>query len=516
MYPGRPFRAPEEAPRAEGARVAGFSPCLGRERGVMQSGAGKSVPLFRKLLIANRGEIASRVIRACKELSIPTVAIYAEPDATTLYVKKADEAYLVGPGPVAGYLNIYRIIDLARQKGVDAIHPGYGFLAENPEFARACRENGITFIGPSPEAIRAMGNKAEARNTARRVGVPVVPGSDGPVASLAEARAWAKELGYPVMFKASAGGGGRGLRVCRDPLELERHYTTARSEAMGAFGNDEVFLEKYLEAPRHIEFQILADHHGNTIHLGERDCSIQRRHQKLLEIAPSLFLDEDLRQEMGEMAIRVARAVGYTNAGTVEFLVDADRRYYFMEMNTRIQVEHTVTEEVTGIDIVQEQIKIAAGQPLSLRQEDVRLHGYAIECRINAEDPRNDFLPTPGRITAYYSPGGFGVRIDGTVYRGYTVPPYYDSMLAKLTVWGRTWEEAVNRMRRCLDEYVIRGVKTTIPFHKRILQDEAFLRGAFSTHYIDERFEELIYQEEADPFDRVLAISAAIVAHSGL
>ena len=480
------------------------------------SAVGAAPPPFRKILIANRGEIASRIIRACKELRIPTVAIYSEADTTTLYVKKADEACLVGPGPVRGYLNPYLIVDLALQKGVDAIHPGYGFLAENPEFARICREQGITFIGPGPEAIRALGNKTQARNLMRAEGVPIIPGSDGIVETPGEAKRWADRIGYPVMLKAAAGGGGRGLRVCRDAEEIARLFPVAKSEAKTAFGNDEMFIEKFVEAPRHIEFQILADHHGNVIHLGERDCSIQRRHQKLVEIAPSLFLDEELRGRMGEAAVRAAKAAGYTNAGTVEFLVDKDRNFYFMEMNTRIQVEHTVTEEVTGVDIVREQIRIAAGLPLPIRQEDVRWNGYAIECRINAEDPNNDFLPTPGRITAYYSPGGPGVRIDGNVYRGYAVPPYFDSMLAKLTVRGRTWDEAVDRMIRCLDEFVIRGVKTTIPFHRKIMEDPVFRRGEFTTRYIDERMNELSYVDDRHQVDRVLAIVAAIVARAGL
>ncbi|MBI5379380.1 MAG: acetyl-CoA carboxylase biotin carboxylase subunit [Nitrospirae bacterium] len=472
--------------------------------------------MFKKVLIANRGEIASRIIRACKELDIATVAIYSEADSTTLYVKKADESYLVGPGPVEGYLNLYRIIDLATQKGVDAIHPGYGFLAENPEFARACRDSGIVFIGPTPEAIRDLGDKVRARQTMESVGIPVLPGSPGSLETLEEAEAWATEIGYPVMLKATAGGGGRGLRVCRDSGEIHKAYEAARREAAAAFGRGDLFVEKYLDAPRHIEFQILADHFGHSIHLGERDCSIQRRHQKLLEIAPSPALDERLRREMGEMAVRAARAAHYTNAGTVEFLLDGAGRYYFMEMNTRIQVEHPVTEEVTGVDIVQEMIRIAAGQPLGIRQEDVQIRGYAMECRINAEDPRNDFLPTPGRITAYYSPGGIGVRIDGNIYRGYTVPPYYDSMLAKLTVRGRTWEETVRRMERSLDEFIIRGVKTTIPFHRQIMRDPAFRRGEFTTHFVEDRIEELTYPETRDPLDVVLAVSAALAAHSGV
>ena len=472
--------------------------------------------MFKKVLVANRGEIATRIIRACRELGIQTVAIYSEADASTYYVKKADEACLVGPGQVSGYLNIYRIIDLARQKKVDAIHPGYGFLAENPEFARACAENGIKFIGPSPDAVWQMGNKSVARNIMKKAGIPVIPGTDGNVETVEDAVTFAKTAGYPVMVKATSGGGGRGLRVCQNEEELRKNFVIAKSEAKSAFGNDEIFMEKFIESPRHIEFQVLADAHGNVIHLGERDCSIQRRHQKLVEIAPSLFLDDDLRRRMGEVAVAAARAVNYTNAGTVEFLVDAHRNFYFMEMNTRIQVEHPVTEEVTGIDIVKEMIRIAAGQPLSIKQEDVTISGYAIECRINAEDPKNDFLPSTGKVTAYYSPGGPGVRIDGNVYRGYIIPPYYDSMLAKLTVRGRTWEETLNRTLRCLDEYVIRGVKTTIPFYKQLVRDEVFRSGDFTTKFIDENMDRLAYEDERDPAQIALVVSAAIMAHTGL
>ncbi len=470
--------------------------------------------MFKKVLIANRGEIALRIIRACKELDVPTVAIHSEADAITLYVKKADEACLVGPGPVAGYLNIYRIIDLATQKGVDAIHPGYGFLAENHEFAEACQENGITFIGPTPQAIRDMGDKILARQMMKRAGVPVVPGIEHALDSLTEAETIATEIGYPVMLKASAGGGGRGLRLCHTTEELKKNFEMASSEALKAFGKGDVYIEKYIESPRHIEFQILADNYGNIVHLGERDCSIQRRHQKLIEVAPSPFLDKELRERMGEMAIKAAKAAGYTNAGTVEFLVDKDRNFYFLEMNTRVQVEHTITEEVTGIDIVKEMIRIAAGEKLSFTQDDVQISGCAIECRVNAEDPRNGFLPTTGRITAYYSPGGFGVRIDGNVYRGYVVPPYYDSMLAKMTVWGRTWDEVVARTARSLDEFVIRGVKTTIPFYRMIMRDESFKKGEFDTHYIENNFNELLYEDEMEKIDLVFAIAAAITAYS--
>ncbi len=472
--------------------------------------------MFKKVLIANRGEIALRIIRACKELKIATVAIHSEADATTLYVKKADESCLVGPGPLSGYLNIYKIIDLAKQRGVDAIHPGYGFLAENPEFAKACEENDITFIGPSSDAVHKLGNKIVSRQIMTKAGIPIVPGALEKINSEDEATAEANRLGYPVMLKAAAGGGGRGLRICRNEDELRRFLPIAKKESLSAFGDEDVYLEKCLESPRHIEFQIVADNHGNVIHLGERDCSIQRRHQKLVEIAPSLLLDEKLRQEMGAAAVAAAKAANYNNVGTVEFLIDKNKNFYFLEMNTRIQVEHTVTEEVTGIDIVREMIRIARGERLFIKQDDVKIRGYAIECRINAEDPKNNFIPTTGRVTAYYSPGGIGVRIDGNVYVGYTIPTYYDSMLAKLTVRGRTWEEAVDRMYRCLDEYVIRGVKTTIPFYKRIMLDENFKKGEFNTNYIDQKIEELVYQDERDPKDLVLAISAAIVAHSGL
>jgi len=470
--------------------------------------------MFKKVLIANRGEIALRIIRSCKELNIATVAIHSEADATTLYVKKADEACLVGPGPVAGYLNIYRIIDLAKQRGVDAIHPGYGFLAENHEFAEACQENGIAFIGPAPTAIREMGDKILARQMMMKAGVPVVPGIEHGIRSFKEAEQIASEIGYPVMLKASSGGGGRGLRLCQTHDDLKRGYEQAKSEALKAFGKDDVYIEKYIVSPRHIEFQILADNYGNIVHLGERDCSIQRRHQKLIEVAPSPFLDNELREKMGQAAVTAAKAVDYTNAGTIEFLVDRNRNFYFLEMNTRVQVEHTITEEITGIDIVKEMIKIAAGERLEFTQDEIQISGAAIECRINAEDPRNNFLPATGRLTAYYSPGGFGVRIDGNVYRGYLVPPYYDSMLAKLTVWGRTWDESVSRMARSLDEFVIRGVKTTIPLYRMIMRDEKFRRGEFDTHYIDNNLDALVYEDENDRLDLVYAIATAIAAHT--
>ncbi|WP_447972762.1 acetyl-CoA carboxylase biotin carboxylase subunit [Nitrospira sp. Kam-Ns4a] len=472
--------------------------------------------MFKKILVANRGEIAMRIIRACRELNIATAAIYAEQDSTGIYVKKADEAYLVGPGPVKGFLDMEQIVGLAKRIGADAIHPGYGFLSENDRFAQLCQESGITFIGPSPEAIRLMGNKVKARELAKQVGVPIVPGTDGGVTSLEEARAFSRSVGFPVMIKASAGGGGRGLRVVRSEAELEASMETSSREALSAFGDGSVFIEKYVERPHHIEFQLLADKHGQIIHLGERDCSIQRRHQKLIEIAPSLILTPSLRAEMGEAAIALARAVRYDNAGTVEFLLDQDGRYYFIEMNPRIQVEHTVTEQITAVDIVRSQIAIAAGAPLGIRQEDVTLQGYAIQCRINAEDPRNDFRPSTGTITAYLSPGGIGVRIDGAVYKDYTVPPYYDALLAKLTVRGRTWEETVSRMHRSLEEYVLRGVQTTIPFMKRIMEDPDFRAGRFDTSFLETHPELFNYEDNVDPEDLVLALSAAIAAYEGL
>jgi acetyl-CoA carboxylase biotin carboxylase subunit len=471
--------------------------------------------MIKRVLIANRGEIALRIIRACKELGMRTLAIHSQEDSNALYVKKADRSVIVGPGPIKGYLNIYQIIEIAKQFHADAIHPGYGFLAENADFARACEENDIAFIGPSSVAIARMGDKITARNLMVQAGVPVVPGTDGAV-DVDGAAAFAAEVGYPVMLKAAAGGGGRGLRAVYSEDELRDAFQVASSEATTAFGRGDMFVEKLVERPHHIEFQILADKYGNVVHLGERDCSIQRRHQKLVEIAPSLLLDDDLRRRMGEAAVAAARACTYSNAGTVEFLVDKDRNFYFMEMNTRLQVEHTVTEEVTGIDIVREMIKIANDKTLSFDQDEVELRGYAIEVRVNAEDPRNNFVPTPGKVTAYYSPGGVGVRIDGNAYPGYTIPMFYDSMIAKMTVRGRTWTEATARLKRCLDEFIVRGVKTTLPLYKRIVEDEFFLRGRFDTHFLEDREKYLTYEDERDPTDIVRAISAAIVAHHGM
>ncbi len=471
--------------------------------------------MFKKVLIANRGEIATRVIRACKELGIATVAIYSEPDATSLYVKKADESYLVGPGPMEGYLNIHRLVDLANKVGVDAVHPGYGFLAENSGFAELCEKRGITFIGPTSKTIKDMGDKVRARDLMKKSNVPVVPGTNGKIKSITDAVKWANETGYPLMVKASGGGGGRGLRIARDEKELVKGIETAQTEAKAAFGKSVVCIEKYIERPHHIEFQILADKYGNTIHLGERDCSIQRRHQKIIEIAPSLLLDDKMRKEMGEAAIKAAKAANYTNAGTVEFLVDKDKNFYFLEMNTRIQVEHTITEEITGIDLVKKQIEIASGKKLDIKQDDVKSRGFAMQCRICAEDPKKNFAPNSGRVTAYYSPGGIGVRIDGAIYKDYVIPSFYDSMVAKLVVRGMTWDETVNRMHRSLDEFVIRGVKTTIPFLRKIMHDNDFKIGNFDTGYLERKPELLNYDEFGDPIDKVAAISAAIAAYHG-
>jgi pyruvate carboxylase subunit A len=472
--------------------------------------------MFKRILIANRGEIAMRIIRACRELGIRTVAIYAECDATAIYVKKADASHLIGPGPVQGYLDMQGLVDLAKRTGADGIHPGYGFLSENADFARLCEASGVTFIGPSPQAIHLMGNKVQAREIAKKAGVPIVPGTEKGVSNPTEALSFAAHNGYPLMVKASMGGGGRGLHVVRTDQELIAQMEVARREALSSFGSGEIFLEKYIERPHHIEFQILADKHGNIIHLGERDCSIQRRHQKIIEIAPSLVLDKALRARMGEAAIAVAKAVSYDNAGTVEFLLDQNRNFYFIEMNTRIQVEHTITEQITAIDLVRSQIEVAAGLPLEFCQEDVTLQGHAIQCRINAEDPRNNFRPCTGTVTAYYSPGGIGVRIDGAVYKDYTIPPYYDALLAKLVVRGRTWEETVSRAHRSLEEFVLRGVKTTIPFMKRIMEEPDFQAGRFDTSYLETHPEVCDYEDYSDPEDLVVAISAAIVAYEGL
>jgi pyruvate carboxylase subunit A len=472
--------------------------------------------MFKKILVANRGEIATRIIRACKEMGIKSAVIYTEEDSTALYIKKADEAYLVTPGPIEAYLNIHRIVDIAQKIRADAIHPGYGFVSENPRMAELCEKRGIVFIGPSSSAIELMGDKLRAREFMKEHNIPVVYGSDVPIENEKDAIKWGKTIGFPVILKASGGGGGRGLRIANNESELKRYYSLAKSEAAKFFDNPEIFIEKYIIKPHHIEVQVLADHHGNVIHLGERDCSIQRRHQKIIEIAPSLVLSDKKRKELGALAVKIAKLVHYTNAGTIEFIIDSTMRYYFMEMNTRLQVEHPVTESVTGIDIVKKQIEIAAGLELGIKQKDVKVKGNAIECRLIAEDPQNAFLPNGGRITAYYSPGGIGVRIDGAVYKDYVVPDYYDPLLLKLTVIGSTWQEAVNRMKRALDEFVIRGIKTNIPYLQAIVNSEDFKKGYFDTEFINEHPELLEYANKVDPADMVIAIAAAIAMHEGL
>jgi len=443
--------------------------------------------MFRKLLIANRGEVALRVVRACKEMGIATVAVYSEPDRDSLHARMADEAICIGPASSAlSYLAMPNIISAARVTGAEAIHPGYGFLAENAAFARAVADSGITFVGPSPDAIERMGDKAVARETMAAAGVPTVPGSEGLVETYEEALSFATEVGFPVLIKASAGGGGKGMRVANDADELRANLMAARTEAGAAFGNDAVYIEKYLTRPRHVEFQVLADTHGNAVHLYERDCSVQRRHQKLIEEAPSPALTPELRAAMGEAAIKAVRAVDYVNAGTVEFLLDEDGSFYFMEMNTRVQVEHPVTEQITGVDIIKEQIRIAAGEPMKhARQEDVKLNGHAIEFRINAEDPLHGFRPHPGQVDIFNAPGGFGVRVDSHLYSGYSVPPYYDSLIAKLVVWGETRAEAVDRARRALDEFIVVGIPTTVPFHQFVVEEEHFARGEVYTDYVE-------------------------------
>ncbi|HXH64315.1 MAG TPA: acetyl-CoA carboxylase biotin carboxylase subunit [Mariprofundaceae bacterium] len=472
--------------------------------------------MFKRILVANRGECAIRIIRACNELGIKTVAIYSNADKNALHVKKADQAVLIGPDPVKSYLNIHRIVEIARQTGCDGVHPGYGFLSENAEFAQRLKDAGITYVGPSPEAIRDMGSKTQARATMIAAGIPVIPGTDKALADVEEAVREAGKMGYPVMLKAAAGGGGRGIRRCNDEKELRQNYDITQREATAAFGNGELFMEKCIVEPHHIEFQVLADQHGHCVHLFERDCSIQRRNQKLIEIAPSNYLDEELRAKMGATAVKAAKAVNYVNAGTVEFLVDKDRNFYFMEMNTRLQVEHPITEAITGVDIVAEQIRIAAGQPLSFKQKDLHISGHAIEFRVNAEDPKNNFLPTPGTITRYFSPGGPGVRVDGCVYPGYIIPPYYDSMCAKLTLWGPTWDETVRRAMRALNEYDIRGVKTTLPFYRQIAASPAFRSGQFHTGFLDQHPELLEFKPYESREDIAAAVAVAIAVHAGL
>lgn len=443
--------------------------------------------MITKILIANRGEIAVRIIRACKELDIETVAIYSEADQEALHVQLADEAYCIGPKSSAeSYLNTANVISIAKLTNCDAIHPGYGFLAENADFAELCRLCNIIFIGPSPEAISKMGTKDVARQTMKDAGVPIVPGSDGIIEKIEDALSLADEIGYPLIIKATAGGGGRGIRVAKNKEELIKGIQITQQEAMTAFGNPGVYLEKYIEDFRHVEIQILADEHGNVIHLGERDCSIQRRLQKLIEETPSPAISNEIRQLMGDASVTAAKAVDYTGAGTIEYIFDhRENVFYFMEMNTRIQVEHPVTEMVTGVDLIKEQIHIASGKPLSITQDQVEFKGWSIECRINAENPEKNFMPSAGKIDMYLPPGGFGIRVDSGVYPGYTIPPYYDSMIAKVITHGATREDAIAKMKRALEEFVIDGVNTTIPFHLNVLDDETFLSGDFNTKFLE-------------------------------
>ncbi len=471
---------------------------------------------IRKVLIANRGEIAVRIARACQEMGIKAVAIYSEADRYALHVKKADEAHCISADPLTGYLNPHHIVNLAVETGCDALHPGYGFLSENATLAAVCQERGIRFIGPSAEVIRRMGDKTEARQSALSAGVPVTPGSEGNLDSVEDALAQAAEIGYPVMLKATSGGGGRGIRRCDDEKELRQNYERVISEATKAFGSADVFLEKCIVNPRHIEVQVLADSHGNAVHLFERDCSIQRRNQKLIELAPSPQLDEEQRRYIGELAVKVAREVGYENAGTVEFLLDDRDHFYFMEMNTRVQVEHTITEQITGVDIVKEQIRIAAGERLRFEQSEIAYKGFAAQFRINAEDPKNGFLPSFGRISRYYSPGGPGVRTDAAIYTGYEIPPYYDSMCAKLIVWALDWQELIERSRRALSDMAIFGIRTTIPYYQEILRHPEFQAASFNTGFVEAHPELIQYSIKQRPESLAAALAASIAAQAGL
>jgi len=468
--------------------------------------------MFKKLLVANRGEIAIRIIRSAQELGIKTVAIYEETDKTAMHIMRADEAICIGAGPRRDYLSIERIIGAAQSSGAEAIHPGYGFLAENPAFSKQCTEAGLVFVGPPPQVIIDMGSKVIARRIMSEAGIPSIPGTDVlPSGDEGEeiAAAFAEKHRFPIMVKAVAGGGGRGIRVTQNMDELIRGLKTARSEALMAFGNDEIYLEKGLTNPRHVEVQVLADKYGNIVQLGTRNCSIQRRHQKMIEIAPASLPDE-LTEQICDTAVRATRACNYVNAGTVEFLLDPDNNFFFLEVNTRIQVEHTISEVITGIDIVREQIRVAAGLPLAISQKDVIFRGTAIELRINAEDPKSNFMASPGVIEIYQSPGGHGIRVDGAVYQGYEIPRYYDSMLVKLTVYGFTWPEAVDRLHRALDNFLIAGVKTTIPFYKQIVKDPDFINQKFDTSYIETHPQLLSYREDVPPIDKLANLVAEI------
>lgn len=485
--------------------------------------------MFDKVLVANRGEIAIRVMRACRELDVKSVAVYSEADKNSLFAKYADEAYLIGgPAPSDSYLNISNILEAADEAGADALHPGYGFLAENPYLGEKCAKNGLKLIGPPGPVIEAMGSKIESRKLMEKANVPVIPGNSKGVTDPDEALKIAESIGYPVIVKASAGGGGIGMRTVYEEDELLRALESTQSVAASAFGDSTVFIEKYVEEPRHIEFQILADEHGNTIHIADRECSIQRRHQKLIEESPSPIMTDELREKMGSAAVKAASSIGYANAGTVEFLY-SNGEFYFLEMNTRIQVEHPITEVVTGVDLVKEQLKIASGRELCCTQDEIQVRGHAIECRINAENPLADFAPNPGKITGYRSPGGPGVRVDSGVYMNYTIPPFYDSMISKLIVWGRNRNEAITRMRRALSEYIILGVKTTIPFHKAMMLSPNFQEGKLHTHFVDEYKQEImdnmakVIQQDKEkesrlkstflPSKKVAAVSAAVSNH---
>lgn len=466
---------------------------------------------IKKLLIANRGEIAIRVMRTCRELDIETVAVYSEADRTSLHVRYAHEAYYIGKAPSSeSYLNIEKIIEAARLSKADAIHPGYGFLSENAKFARRCKEEGIIFVGPSPEVIVRMGDKIMARDAMINAGIPVVPGTRGSISTEEEAIGFIKQAGLPVMIKAAAGGGGKGMRLVHHESEVVAAVRAARSEAKAAFDDDSVYIEKYISSPHHIEFQILGDSHGNAVHLFERECSIQRRHQKMIEETPSPLLTPELREQMGKSAVEAAKAVNYTGAGTIEFLVDNNLNYYFLEMNTRLQVEHPITERVTGVDLVKQQIRVAEGHPLPFKQENLKQTGHAIECRIYAEDPDHNFMPCPGKIYKISEPLGLGVRTDGYVYEGYEIPIYYDPMISKLIVWSSTRDEAIRRMRRALYEYKITGVKTSIKYLERIMNNENFIRGKYDTHFIEENQAQLALKTPADDSEDMVIIAAYI------
>ncbi|MFQ6050765.1 MAG: acetyl-CoA carboxylase biotin carboxylase subunit [Candidatus Hydrothermarchaeota archaeon] len=472
--------------------------------------------MFNKILIANRGEIAIRIMGACKELDIKPVVVYSEPDKNSLHVRYAKEAYCIGESPVKSYLNGEKIIDTALKCGADAIHPGYGFLAENNEFARDCEKTGIVLIGPSSKVLKKMGDKVCARRIMAKAGVPLVPGTKKPIKDEEDALEIAESLGYPVVVKCVGCGGGRGIRIAKNEEELKGAIASARSEGMSSFGISEVYIEKYIEEPRHIEFQIVADKYGKIIHLGERDCSIQRRYQKLIEESPSPAINGELRETLGKLAVKGAKEAGYTNLGTVEFLMDKDKNFYFLEVNTRIQVEHPVTEMVTGVDLIKEQIRMAAGERIECDQEDIRMRGHSIQCRIYAEDPFNDFIPTPGTIDTYIVPRGFGVRLDSSVYEGYTILPYFDPMISKVIVWGRNRKEAIKRMRRALDEYIItgEGIKTTIPFNKLVMEDQYYREGNYSTSFYQQRIMPKLKKKIEDSVT-IVAITAAISAYLG-